>query len=572
MYKIIIVGGMAAGCKAAARLSRISSDYEITIIERKSFISFGSCGLPLYASGDIDNVYELAKTGYGVIRDKDYFRDVKGITVLTNTEVEKLDTVSCEVTFKDLEKSEIHSLPYDALILATGAGPVKPQFSYSESPRISSFHTPKDAQDFRKEAQKGNIEKAVIIGGGFIGCELTEAMSSLWGIETTLIEIEGSLLSRMIDPEISRLIENRIRKNGVKILLSSKVKKIETNDQGLPLVYLKDGIEIKTDYVFYNLGIKPETTLAEDINIRLGKFGGIRVDEAMKTNIPKIWAAGDCVETTNLITGKPDYFPLGSLSNRMARVVADSIANKETYFRGAVGTASLKIFNCNVCATGLTEKKAIESGYDTGSVIGCWSDRPDYHPENKNIFGKLVYQKEGLKLLGLQLVGDGEVTRYIDTFSELLSNFSTAYDMVDLEHAYTPAHSSPISPLNYFGYMAINQEEDSVKNFNPLCISSFKGIFIDVREKTEMESVPFPGKAIHIPISQIRMRLKEFDLNQSILFICEKGPRAYEAARIFLNNGFKNVSYLGGGMIMQSEMNIEQNSNIANKDLSSVVI
>ena len=557
MHKVIIIGGMAAGCKAAARLSRLSADYQITILEKNNIVSFGNCGLPFYASGDIDDLYELSKTAYGVVRDEKYFREVKGIKVLTNTEVIEIDPEKFHVKCKATEKKDIFELKYDSLILATGSKALRPRFPYPKSMRVSSFHSPSDAKSFRDEAQKGKIKKALIIGGGFIGCELTEAISSLWGIETTLIELEDSLLGNFLAPEISRIIENRIKENGVQILLSTEVEKIELDENKLPIVFLKNGGSINTDYVFYNLGVQPQTTLAKQTGVKLGLYDGIIVDEQMKTNIPNIWAAGDCVSTINLVTGKPDYFPLGSLSNRMGRTVADSIAEEKTYFKGAVGAVSLKIFDYIICASGLTETKAADYGINTSSVIGCWPDRPDYYPENKFIFGKLVYEKQNLKLLGLQLVGEGEVTRYIDIFTELLSSNKTVYDLINVEHAYTPPHSSPVSPLNYFGYIAIGQEKDNIKNFNPNCLSSFKGIFIDVRETAEIESLPFPLKSIQLPVSYLRSKLYDLksttssqDLNQSIMFICEKGPRAYEAARLFKNSGYKNVSYLGGGNLL----------------------
>jgi NADPH-dependent 2,4-dienoyl-CoA reductase/sulfur reductase-like enzyme/rhodanese-related sulfurtransferase len=554
MYNVIIIGGMAAGCKAAARLSRLSSDYHITIIERTPIVSFGNCGLPLYASGEVDNLYELAKTGYGVIRDADYFRDIKDVSVLTKTEVVEINTDKCEVICKSDDHKKTTTLPYNALIVATGSKAVEPDFEFPPSPVISSFHSAPDAKNFREAAQKGKVGKAVIIGGGFIGCELTEALSSLWGIETILIEKEESLLSKILDPEISRLVENRIEKNGVQIILSSEVEKIETDEKELPVTRLTDGKKIESDYLFYNLGVLPETELANAAGVKIGNHGGIIVDENMKTNVPKIWAAGDCVETKNLVTGKQDYFPLGSLSNRMGRVAANSIVGVDDYFKGAAGTISLKLYDLIISATGLTEQKAKQYGYKVGSVIGCWTDRPDYHPEAKVLFGKLIYDKESLKLLGIQLVGEGEVNRYVDVVSELLANNKTVYDLLNIEHGYMPAHSSPISPLNNFGYMVLNQEKDGVVNVNAKQLSSFEGLFVDLREPEEINDAAFHRNAVHIPLAELRKKRDDFDLTKPIMFICEKGPRSLEAARIFMNYGYKNVSYLGGGNTFYKEV------------------
>ena len=555
MFKVVIIGGMAAGCKAAARLSRISSGYQIDVIERKPFISFANCGLPIYASGEIDNIFDLAKTAYGSIRDADYFLNVKGVKIHTETEAEIINTEEKTVVCCSVRNGEKFSLPYDALVIATGSIPNKPLFPVAESKRISTFYSPIDAINFREEVQKGSINKVVIIGGGFIGCELTESMNTLWGIDTTIIEKEDSLLPKILDREFSKLVENRLGKNSVKIHLSADVIKIDLNTAALPVVYLSDGSKIECDYVFYNVGIKPNTRLAKQIGVQCGNFGGIIVDDQMKTNIENIWAAGDCVEIKNLITNKSDFFTLGSLSNRMGRTAADSISGNYSKFGGAVGTISLKVFDLIISVSGLTETKAAEMGYNTGSVIGCWSDRPDFHPDAKNLFGKIVYEKNSLKLLGLQMLGEGEVNRYADVFSELSASHRTAFDLINLEHGYTPAHSSPLSPLNYFGYMIINQEKDKVKNYNPLNLSSFKGTLIDIREEFENASTPFNLNSEKIPLSKFRAKIGEINNQTPVVVVCEKGARSYEATKILMNYGHSNASYLGGGAFLYNELN-----------------
>lgn len=554
MFSVIIIGGMAAGCKAAARLSRLCSDYDITIIERSSFISFGNCGLPLYAAGEIDDFYALSKTSYGVIRDEEYFKTVKGVKVLTNTEVVEVNPLRCEIVCHDIKHDKRFSLHGNAIIFATGSSAIDARFPIPDSPRVSKFHSPLDAKRFKEAAQKGQVKKAVIIGGGFIGCELTESLVSLWGIETILIEKEKHILQNFLDFEFSRIVENRITKNGVKIISTSEVQIIELDDNDLPVVIRENGESIKCDYVFYNLGVKPNSSLAANAGVKVGKHGGILVDDKMRTNVPNIWAAGDCVEALNIVTGKTDYYSLGSLSNRMAREAADSINGKNISFKGTVGPVSLKIFDLIVCATGLTESKAKKYGYQVESLLGCWSDRPDYNPEAKNLFAKIVYEKPSLKLLGLQLAGDGEVTRYIDIFSNLLSNYETAYELITLEHAYAPAHSSPVSPLNFLGYMIINQEKEGLKDIKPLETASFDGSFLDVRETYEVNTETELKNSINIPLSELRSRLEEIDLEKPIMCYCEKGSRSYEAARYLKNNGHCSAKYLSGGLQFYNEI------------------
>jgi NADPH-dependent 2,4-dienoyl-CoA reductase/sulfur reductase-like enzyme/rhodanese-related sulfurtransferase len=550
MFSVVIIGGMAAGCKAAARLSRLCSEYDITIIERSGYVSFGNCGLPLFASGEIDDFYALSKTPYGVIRDEEYFKSVKGIKVLKNTEVEEVDPLHCEVKCHNLNEDHRFSLNYNALIFATGSTAIEPQFPVPDSPRVSQFYSPEDAKRFKITAREGSVKKAVIIGGGFIGSELTESLSALWGIETVLVEKEKYMLQNLLDYELSRIVENRIKSNGVKIITSCEVQKVFLNSSNLPVVVLENGEEIKSDYVFYNLGVKPNTALAVKTGVEVGPHGGILVDKKMRTNLPNIWAAGDCVEAKNIVTGKTDYYTMGSLSNRMAREAADSINGKNTTdFKGTIGSVSLKIFDLIVCTTGLTELKARKSGYDVESMLGCWSDRPEYHPEAKNLFAKIIYEKQSLKLLGLQIAGEGEVTRYIDIFSNLLANYETALQLINLEHAYTPAHSSPLSPLNYLGYMIINQEKEGLNDIKPAEVADFAGNILDVREEFEITQQTRISNVRNIPLSNLRASIGEIEFDKPIICFCSKGPRSYEAARYLKCLGHNNARYLSGGLL-----------------------
>jgi rhodanese-related sulfurtransferase len=327
-----------------------------------------------------------------------------------------------------------------------------------------------------------------------------------------------------------------------------------TDGDGLPVVALENGEEISCDYVLYNLGAKPNTSLAVKTGVKLGSHGGILVDERMRTNVPNIWAAGDCVEIKNIVTGKTECCAMGSLSNRMAREAADSINGKNISFKGTVGSVSIKLFDLIVCKTGLTELKARKFEYDVESVLGCWSDRPEYHPEAKNIFAKIIYEKQTLKLLGLQLAGEGEVTRYIDTFANLLANYETAYQLINLEHAYTPAHSSPVSPLNYLGYIILNREKEGLKDVKPGEVVDFDGNILDVREEFEVTEESNLKKARNIPLSKLRSSIDEIELDKPVLCFCTKGPRSYEAARYLKNHGHNSAGYLSGGLHFYNEL------------------
>ncbi len=577
VYNVVIVGGMAAGCSAAARLSRLSPDFHVTIIERGSYISLNSCGLPMFVSGEIDDVSNLSKTPYGVVRDEKYFREVKAVRVLTQTEVVEIDTARNEVTCRGSVKDQTFVLPFDSLILSTGSEAVKPDFPCPPSPLISAFHAAEDAVRLKKAAQQGKIGKAVIIGGNLAGCELTEALTTLWGIQTVLIEKDEFLLSDWLDAELSAYLEGCIVSEKTQLLLSKTVDRVETDKNGLPVVFLADGQRIECDYVLYSLGSKPNTCLALKSGIKTGKNLGIVVDDQMRTNIHNVRAAGDCVEANSLLSDEQVFSSSGSLSNRMGRVAADSIAGRPASFPAAAGNVSLQCFDRVACAAGLTQSSAMKLGYDAASVIGCWSSRADYDPEGKPVFGKLVYEKGGLRLLGLQLVGEGEFTGYVDVFMELLRERKAVVDLVNAEHAFEPVHSSPVSPLNHLGSMALDQELDGVRNVSPLLLQSFSGIMIDVREPLEVDSLTVPWECFHVPLPELRSRLNDFETDCPIICACSKGSRGYEAARVLLNNGFKDVSYLGGGFLLyesirklgyESSQSGSNSGGQKNKDLS----
>ena len=288
---------MAAGCKAAARLKRLDPDYKIFIVERKPFIS-----------GEIDDLYDLEKTPYGVIRNEEYFEEVKNIKVFLNTEAQELNKEKKEVVCYNSSNNKTFTLGYDKLLLATGSEPLTPQFSYPSSQLISSVYSVVDLKYFKVAAQKGEIEKAVIIGGGLEGCTMIETLNSLWGIDVTLIENNNSLLKGFIDSEISCFVENSLPSNKVDLILEKTVTKIELDDKNKPVIFIDGGQKIETDYVFYCLGAVPNTKLAAKTGIKIGEAGGILVDSQMRTNLPDIWAAGDCVEVKNLITNKNDYY------------------------------------------------------------------------------------------------------------------------------------------------------------------------------------------------------------------------------------------------------------------------
>ncbi|MFN3306126.1 MAG: FAD-dependent oxidoreductase [Candidatus Kapaibacteriota bacterium] len=547
MKKVVIVGGMAAGCKTAARLRRLDFNAEITIVEKLPFVSFGACGMPFYAGGEVENFDELMSTPWGTVRSPEYFKNVMNVNLLTETVCSKLypEHNFVEIVFKDGKKKILN---YDYLVLATGSKPIIPKFPFIEFEKVSFFHSPLEAKKFRTLAERGQIGKVVIIGGGFIGCELAEAVSSLWGIETVLIEKENALLPKCFDVEISNLLLALFKENGINVLLNTEVEKIEIiEDQ--PVVFTNRGV-FHSDYVLIALGVEPNTKLAQISGISIGNRGGIIVDSHLRTNFSNVYAAGDCIETTNLVTGKSDVFALGSLANRQGRVVADNISGLQSEFPGAVGAISLKVFDTFFANVGINSITCQESNINYEFAIGTFYDRPHYYPDTKTLFAKVLYRKDDGKLLGLQLCGKGEVTRYIDTFSALLTKGCDFKSLLNFEHSYTPPHSSPINPLNYLGGIIELQERFSLVPMSPLNLQyvAKDHTIIDLRKEVEVPEIPFNHEAMRIDFDNLLEELKKLQGLDNILCVCQKGPRSIQAAIFLKHMGKKNVSYLAGGL------------------------
>lgn len=543
--KVVVIGGQAAGCKVAARLKRLLPESQVTIIEMKSIISFGTCGMPFYAAGEVD-FNDLLKTAHGTLRDEEYFLTNKGVLTLTNTYAERIDTSEKKVYITDLQTGIKSILDYDKLVFATGAKPVRPAFPMPDSERISYFHSPDDSKKFRDAARRGAIDRAAIIGGGSIGVELAEALTSMWGIETVVIERAGRLLPNLFDGDMSRLIEARLNKNGVQVLLKKNIKRITLNAEDKLTIDMGDE-SVDCGYAFACVGVSPEVSLAESSGIAVGKLGGIIVDERMRANLDGVYAAGDCVELKHAITGAPCHLPLGSLANKQARAIAGDIAGKESKFPPVVGAASIKVFELILASAGLTEEAAKRAGIDFATVVGSFLDRPEYHPEKKSLAAKLLYERGSKKLLGLQIIGEGEVTRYIDSFSTLLGFGATFNALFEIEHAYAPPHSAPLSPLFMLAAMAENQEDDGLRCISLREAASSNCQVIDVREPKEAQIHPVNLKSLNIPLGALAERIDSINRSHSLVMLCERGSRSYEAARLLKNKGFKKVAYIGGG-------------------------
>jgi len=552
--EIIVIGGVAAGPRAAARLKRLLPNDNITLVNDSEKLSYGACGLPYYASGDINDIAEIFKTSYGLIRDKAYFENIKRLNVLTPYRAERIDCENKVLYLSNLQTGLSLELPYDRLILATGASPIKPNIPGIESERVRTFSKPDDASYFRKLAEVGRLENICIVGAGFIGCELSEAFTSLWGIKSCVVEGEGCVLPRFLDREMGLLVKSEMIRNGVDLFCGTSVDRFEEKEGRLKIFFGDNYTE--GDAAIVAVGFKPNIELAESADLEIGITGGIKVDCHLQTSDPLIYAAGDCVENYNLILDKPVLLPLGSIANRHGRLIANNIAGRMDEFSGVVGTLAVKVFDYNVAATGITQKTAEENGLDIGCVWGSFPDKAEYYPEWKYIYLKMVYEKGNYRLLGLQAVGPGDVVKRVDIFSQLLHRRACLDDLFDLEMAYSPPYSSALDPLFVLGCIAKNQEEDLVKAISPefLAAGSITDgyIIIDVREEGERKGDPIEAEGIEIleiPMTVLVSKLSTLDLKgKKPIVVCHRGVRGYEVARRLKDYGFEQTSFLGGGM------------------------
>jgi NADPH-dependent 2,4-dienoyl-CoA reductase/sulfur reductase-like enzyme/rhodanese-related sulfurtransferase len=554
----VIIGGVAAGPKTAATLKRRLPNATVTLFQKDELLSYASCGIPYFVSGDLSTFDELTRTAYGVKRDADFFRSSRGFEAVTKAEVTCINREAKTVTVQPLPDGQSYEFGYGKLVLATGATPVAPPFPVASSDLIRTMHTPGEAIAFRRLAEQGKVGSAVIIGGSFVGCELAEALGSLWGIDVTVIEKEGQLLPGMLDGEMAALVEQELRQQGVTVITEAHVERIDVSDSGSPVVALAGHKDVPSDYAFLALGLRPQVSLAKACGLVIGPSGGIAVNARMQTSDPDIYAGGDCVESTHQITGEKLTFFMGSVANRHGRAIAENLAGGNVEFPGIVGSRLLKVYDANAGAVGLSERDADRTGIKAHVVWGTFPDKPDYLPNSKRLTLKMLYEPGNRRLLGLQAVGDGDICRRIDVFSSFLQRRATISDLLDFEHGYMPAYSEALDPLHHLAALAEAQERGE-RFLGPQAangtLASEPTLVLDVREDVETEAAPLPaeiansGVAImHIPLHQIRERLGEISNGRRIVVLCQRGPRSYVASLILKTAKLENVTALAGGL------------------------
>ncbi len=547
--RIVVIGGRAAGPKAAAKALRLDPDAEITVVEKERFLSYAGCGLPLYLSGQVDDPRELMTTPDGDIRDPDFFRRVKGIAVYNRAECVVIDRKTREVEIRFQKTGDVRRLPYDKLILATGGRPILPSVEGLALGNVFTLTRIDDARGLRTALNRLAGGEAVIVGGGLIGMESAEALSTC-GLRVTVLEARERVLP-MLDPELALLVERHYARRGVRIMTGEKAMLLEGRDGKVVAVRTDRGVW-PASIVIFGTGVAPETTLARSAGLEIGTTGGLVVNEWLQTSDPDIYAIGDCVENTEMISGRKVYVPLGSVANRHGRVAGTNVITHAESFPGVVGTMVLRGFGLNIGAAGLSEREARAAGFKPLTVVVAGADREHYYPGAETIVVKIVGDETSGRLLGVQAVGRGDVSKRIDVAAALLAARETVDTLSKLDLGYAPPFSTPMDILCTAANVYKNKLYRRLNGISALELERRRRAgedlaLVDVRNPSDYASGAIPG-ALSIPLRSLRGRLHELPRGRAIVFCCSTGLNSYEAQRVLESQGFRKVEVLEGGL------------------------
>lgn len=556
--KILIIGAVALGPKVACRLRRLDPEMEITLIDRDDIISYGGCGIPYYVGGDINDIEDLYKTTSHAVRDPSFFDACKGITVLTKVEALEIQRDQKRVKVCYLETGEEEYLDYDKLVLATGAQAVRPPFPGADLDRVFTVSDLHDAKTLKTLMSRGQVGSAAVIGAGAIGLEISEALTDLWGIQTTLIEMEDQVLPTLLGKCIARVTARELEGNGVELLLEEKVSAITRNPETAQLRVQTIRKTLDVDIVVIAAGVRPNTRLARESGISVGQSGGIIVDRRMRTSDPDIYAGGDCVELRNLVSGENMLMALGSLANRQGRIIATNISGGQSHFNGTVGTFCLKVFNLGISKAGLTYRQAKETGYDPVYAVVSQADHAHFYPSSEMMYISLLADRRTRKILGIEVAGkNGDAVKSrVDTVAVLLSHGVDVDEVCSLETGYAPPFASAMDVINNAG----NALDNILAGYNrPIDAADFLHEFVhnsirvlDIRG--EKEAAPFKqkynGRWFNVPQDQLRRRIEEIPQDEEFYLLCDTGPRSYEAQVFLSSRGISNTRNIQGGFAM----------------------
>lgn len=564
--KHIIVGGVAGGATAAARIRRIDESSDIILIEKGKYISYANCGLPYYIGGVISDRSKL------FVQTPESFGKRFNIDVRVKNEVISVDTEKKSIEVRRSDGS-LYNEKYDKLLLSPGSVPVRPPLPGIDGEGIFTLRNVTDTDAIKAYMDSREIKSAVVVGGGFIGLEMAENLYHA-GADVSIIEM-GNQVMAPVDFSTASFIHSHLKSKGVHLHLQKGVRKFEKKGDKIT-VFFGDGEEIETDIVLLSIGVRPATALAKVSGIKIGEAGGIWVDEYLETSAKDIYAVGDAIEFPHPVTGKPWLNYLANPANRQGRIVADNmvLGNKESY-EGAIGTSIAKVFDMTVASTGLPAKKLAQTDIKFKSSVTHSSDHAGYYPGAIPLTIKITFSPEDGKLYGAQCVGYSGVDKRIDQLSLVIKKGGTIYDLIKLEHAYAPPFSSAKDPVAIAGYVAGNIINGSLKGITwreMQTIDKNDVFIIDVRTSDEYNFKHIAG-SVNIPLEELRAHISEIPDNKPIIIYCQIGLRGYLAQRILAGNGFKNVkNLLGGYKTYSTAMEpVDENCNINKKEQTSEI-
>jgi NADPH-dependent 2,4-dienoyl-CoA reductase/sulfur reductase-like enzyme/rhodanese-related sulfurtransferase len=536
--KVIIVGGVAGGASCATRLRRMDEFAQITLYDRGPFVSFANCGLP-YHVGDV-----IPQESSLLLASPELFQKRFNIQVKTHHEVTAIHREQRTVTVKNVVTGQTFEDSYDALVLSPGAAPLKPELPGLDLPGVFTVRTIPDVQQIRSWMKQHSARHAVVAGGGFIGLEMAENLRHR-GLEVTLLQ-SGQQIMPSMDAEMVTPLQTHLQEHGIQIMLGHALEAV-SQEEGKLLVSASGGLKVKADLLVLGLGVRPETSLAKGAGLELGPRGGIRVDDQMRTSDAHIYAVGDAVEVTEILTGNTLLLPLAGPANRQGRIAADNIAGETARFRGVQGTSICGVFDLAVASTGLSEKALKRAGITNYEKVYLHpKHHVGYYPDAQTLHLKLLFEKPSGRILGFQAVSRADVARKVDVVSALIQKEGTVYDLEEAELCYAPQFGGAKDALNYAGFIAANHLRGDLPlaHWDALPAGAY---VLDVRDEDEFSEGHAAG-AVNVPLPQLRERLDELPKDQTLHIYCGVGQRAYYAVRMLSQRGY-DVRDISGGWI-----------------------
>ncbi len=552
--KIVVVGGVAAGPKAAARARRCDPTAEITILERGDYNSYAACGMPFFIGGEVKEFTDLLASPVGVMRDANFFRAVKDIRLLTGKEVVGLDRQKKQAQVRDRATGGAEVYPYDRLVLATGALPVRPNLPGIDLGNIFVLRNPQHLLDIMEAMEQTKPKRAALIGAGLIGLELAEALVHR-GLEVTVIEALDQLLPGLLDVEMAAILEHHLASKGVRCLTGERVSSFEGIDGRVSAVVTGSG-SYEADMVIVAIGVRPNVELARQAGLEVGQTGALAVDQYLRTSDPDIYAGGDCAENFHRLLKRPVFVSSGQLANVHGRIIGTNLTGGQEAFQGIVGTAVNKVFDYTVGTTGLTEAVARREGFaDPVTALVPGLDHAHYYPSANFIGLKMVAEAGSGRLLGVQVVGPGDCSKRLDVVATALTLGADVRALTQLNLGYSPPFSNAIDTLAHAAQVVDNKLSGMAQAVSPLEVQRLTEqgedfMLLDVRTPAEFQEVRLKHpKAFAMPLGKLREKAAQFPKDKLYIPFCKFSLRGYEAQKILESLGFKKVKFMDGGVV-----------------------